>query len=85
MPEVERRLKEMIVERLFLKIDPQSIGSDEALLESYDIDSVALFEVIVGLEEEFGICLADSEFKLNMFRDVGSIADFVRRKLGEPS
>jgi len=43
---------------------------------------VALFELVVGLEEDFGITLEDEEFSLDLFASVNSIADLVERKQG---
>jgi acyl carrier protein len=82
MDELKTRIKNMIVERLFLPIAPNSIADDAALMETYDIDSVALFELVVGLEDEFGIAMDDVDFKVDTFRSVDSIAAFVREKQG---
>lgn len=76
-------LKNMIVERLFLKVSPEEITDEAPLMETYGIDSVALFEIVVGLEEVYGITLEDEEFSLDLFHNVNSIADLVHRKSGE--
>ena len=80
--ELKENLKKMIVERLFLKVQPEEIADDAPLMETYGIDSVALFELVVGLEEDFGITLEDEEFSLDLFASVNSIADLVERKQG---
>jgi len=81
--ELKSDLKRMIVERLFLDVDPGDIQDDEPVMETYGIDSVQLFEVVVGLEEEFGVSLEDDEFSLELFENVNSIAEFVAKKLEE--
>ncbi len=78
--QVKRQLKEMIVERLFLNVDPAQIGDDENLMESYEIDSVNLFEIVVGLEEVFEISFEDDDFTVELFATVNSLAEFVDRK-----
>ena len=78
--QVKRQLKEMIVERLFLDADPAQIGDDENLMESYEIDSVNLFEIVVGLEEVFEISFEDDDFTVELFATVNSLAEFVDRK-----
>lgn len=80
---VEDALKEMIVERLFLSIEPAAIGSEDNLMESFEIDSVRLLEIVVGLEEIFDISLEDDEFSIERFESVKAIADLVREKLGQ--
>jgi acyl carrier protein len=78
--DLKAQLKKMIVERLFLKVKPEDIGDDENLMDEYNIDSVNLFEVIVGLEDEFGITLEEEDFNLETFSTVNNIAAFVEKK-----
>ncbi|MBW3636211.1 MAG: acyl carrier protein [Armatimonadetes bacterium] len=80
MNQLKTRLKKMIVERLFLAVAPSDIADDAPLMETYDIDSVALFELVVGLEDEFGISLEDADFQVSAFQTVNSMADFVSKK-----
>lgn len=84
-PRIEDQIKSMIVERLFLPIQPEDIGDEDSLTEKLDIDSVQLFEIVVGTEDTFGITLEDTEFNAELFRDVKSIAAVVRQKLQESS
>ena len=53
--EIKVQIKELIRERLFLHIEPEQVKDDASLLEELGIDSIGLFELIVALEEEFGI------------------------------
>lgn len=82
---LKTRLKELIVERLFLNVKPQEIPDDVPLTDEYKVDSVAIFELVVGLEEEFGFTIAEEEFSLDLFETVNSLADFVERKLAATS
>lgn len=81
MTDLKPRVKNMIVERLFLPISPKEIEDDAPLMETYEIDSVALFELVVGLEEEFGLSMEDEDFQVETFHTVNSIATFVGPKL----
>ena len=78
---VESRLKKMIVERLFMKIEPERIENDKSLVNDYGVDSVSLFELVVGIEEEFGIRIGDDEFDIANFSTVSALARFVRSKM----
>ena len=73
-------IKNLLVERLFLRVRPEDIPDDAPLLETLGIDSVALFELVVGLEDVYGIVFEEEEFKLSLFKDVNSIAEFVEGK-----
>ena len=79
---IEDRIKRMIVERCFLNIAPSSIADDEVLIKRRDIDSLKLFEIVVGTEDEFGVSVAGEDFTVDNFRTVKDIADCVRRNLG---
>jgi acyl carrier protein len=79
-PELNQQIKAMIVERLFLDVEPGDIPDDANLMDRYHIDSVNLFEIVVGLEEEFGLTLEDADFSTETFATVDNIAAFVVRK-----
>ncbi|HID06944.1 MAG TPA: acyl carrier protein [Armatimonadetes bacterium] len=79
--EIKAQLKQMLIERLFLNVTPEEIPDDEPLMDALGIDSVALFEVVVGLEDEFGITLDEAEFDVSLFRDINTMSQFVEQKL----
>ena len=80
--DLKQQIKEMIVERLFLNVEPADIGDDVNLMETYDIDSVNIFEIVVGLEEVFGISMEDADFNVETFSVVDKIAEYVAQKRG---
>lgn len=80
--ELKQQIKDMIVERLFLNVDPAQIPDDANLMDAYSIDSVNLFEIVVGLEEDFGISLEDADFSTETFSTVENIAGYVAEKRG---
>jgi acyl carrier protein len=84
---LEDRLKAMLVERLMLKFTPAEIGDEDDLIEKWGLESVQLMEIVIGLEEVFGIQLGDDEFSVKKFRTIRNIAGVVREKgpgLGGP-
>lgn len=80
--ELKQQIKDMIVERLFLKVQPDAIPDEGNLMDLYNIDSVNLFEIVVGLEEDFGVSLEDTDFSTETFSTVDNIAEFVSQKRG---
>ncbi len=76
---LEQTLKELIVERLFLDIAPEDIETDKELSE-YGVDSFLLLELIVALEETFGVKFEQSDIKAEVLKSVKSLADLVRSK-----
>lgn len=78
---IENKLKEMIVERLFLSVAPETIETDASLVDTYGVDSVCLLELVVGLEEAFGIVIEDGDFDVRNFISVAALRDFVKARL----
>lgn len=79
--EIESKLKEMIVDRLFLSVKPEEIVTEASLVDTYGVDSVCLLELVVGLEEAFGITIEDSDFNVRNFLSVAALRDFVKARL----
>lgn len=46
-----------------------------------ELDSMAVAALLAGLEDHFGILVADDEVTGALFATVGSLTDFVRTKL----
>ena len=77
---LEDRMKSMLVERLMLTAQPAEIADDDDLLKKWGVESVQLMEIVIGLEEVFGIQLGDDEFSVKKFRTIKNICDVVRAK-----
>jgi len=78
-PELMQKLKTQIVEQLNLKdIKPEDIGDDQVLfVEGLGLDSIDALELIVLLQQQYGIKLARSEDGPKIFRTVSSMADYI--------
>ena len=80
---VEARIKWMVVQTLELKIDPEEIEDDEMLFGGgLGLDSVATLEIIMGLEDEFGMEVRDEDLRVELFDSVKALADYVRKQKG---
>ena len=80
--EIARKLKEMITERLNLETNPQQIGDDQPLFDpgqpgSLGLDSVEALEIVVGVEEIFGVRIEDDEAIEQRFYSVSTLAEYV--------
>jgi acyl carrier protein len=49
-----------------------------------EFDSMAIVNLVTGLEERFGVLIADDEIEGRLFATVGALLDFVRHKVGSP-
>lgn len=79
--EQARRVKELIVRRLKLDVDPAAIENSAPLFgEGLGLDSIDALELVLGLEQEFGIKVEDEEVGVKAFASVDALVDFIEQK-----
>ncbi|AOZ90856.1 phosphopantetheine-binding protein [Paenibacillus crassostreae] len=86
MENIEKKVFELIVDRLELKdVRFEDIDYDDPIFASFDeegrgmqLDSVDALEIVVGLNEEFGIKVSDEN--MAVFRSIRTIAEFIREQ-----
>ena len=75
--EIFARVSEVLVETF--DVEPDRIQPATHLIDDLDLDSIDLIDLVVRLEEETGLDLAEDELrKLRLIQDV---VDLVYRKL----
>ncbi|MFN8309677.1 MAG: phosphopantetheine-binding protein [Chitinophagales bacterium] len=79
MNELMQTLKQQIVEQLNLQhIKPEDIGDDQPLfVEGLALDSIDALELIVLLQQKYGIKLADPADGPKVFKTVRTLAEFI--------
>jgi len=78
--QVKDRVKKLIVERLKLQVDPASIDDAAPLFgEGLGLDSIDALELVVGLEQEFGVQVPDEAVGREAFASVNALAEFVSK------
>jgi len=82
--ELHAELKRFIVRRLRLeKVDPDALEDDALLVGGgLDLDSIDLLELVVGLEKEYGLKIADVAEGRRILKSVESLAQFVAAQRG---
>jgi acyl carrier protein len=79
--ELAAKVKSLIVRRLKLEIEPASIQDDAPLFgEGLGLDSIDALELVLGLEQEFGIKVQDEEVGVKAFASVNALCDFIEQK-----
>jgi len=81
MEQLITTLKNQIIEALNLKhLKPEDIGDDQPLfVEGLGLDSIDALELIVLLQQQYNIKLADPKDGPKIFRSVKSIAEFIQK------
>ena len=76
------RIKRLIVDRLKLEVDPASIDSAGPLFgEGLGLDSIDALELVLGIEQEFGVKIEDQKVGAEALASVDALAEFVAGKL----
>jgi len=77
--EIDPQLKQLIVERLFLELEPDRIDSETALAD-YGVDSFLLVELIVAMEEMFQVQFEQADINAESLFSVAALRELIRRK-----
>lgn len=88
MQDVEERIKTLIVNKLGveLQVNADEITPETPLVEGgLNLDSVNLLELIVLIEKEFGVTIEDEDLSIDLIRNIGSLAGYMRERLGSGS
>lgn len=85
MESLELKVCKMIIERLGLDdVVAEEVDFNAPIFSSYDdeeeglgLDSVDALEIVVGLNEEFGVKVSDEDMAI--FKNIRTIAEFVAK------
>ena len=80
--ELKQRIKAILVERLKLDRTPETIGDDEPLFgaEGLGLDSIDALELVLGVEQEFGVKIENEEVGMEALSSVSGLAEFIVAK-----
>lgn len=79
--EIIEKLKVQIIETLNLEdMEPSDIGAENALFgdDGIGLDSIDALELIVLMNKEYNIQIADPEEGKNVFHSVKTMADYIQ-------
>lgn len=83
---LEDKIKEFIVDRLNMELDPETIGDNQPLFgessDSVGLDSIDGLELAAGIQNEFGFII-ESDIDPAQFLTVSRIAQFIRNNAND--
>jgi acyl carrier protein len=79
---MQDEIKQLLVERLKLEREAASIGDDEPLFgpEGLGLDSIDALELVLGLEQQYGVTIDDQQVGSQVLSTVNSIVQFIAEK-----
>lgn len=82
MTETIDSVRETVIETLELAQRPEALTPETALLGALpELDSFGVVQLVAAIEDRFGITIDDDEFGPELFETMGTLADFVDRKI----
>lgn len=85
---LKEQIKQLIVTRLKLEVEAASIQDSAPLFGEggLGLDSIDALELVLGVEQEFGVKIEDQEVGSQALSSVDSLAEFVAAKVkGAPA
>lgn len=78
-PSVKERVENILIEHLGL--DADEVTPTAKLAEDLGADSLDVVELVMGIEEEFGIEIDDTDYDAGQFATVADVVSYVEKKL----
>jgi acyl carrier protein len=72
--DLHRAVREVLVERVVVNVDPDEISDDDLLVEDLGLDSEALLSLVIGLEDRFEVEIPDGDISM---ANLGTISRMV--------
>jgi len=79
--DVFTEVKEIICQQL--KASPEKINPETSFVDDLGADSLDSIELVMALEEEFGIEIPDEDSE--KMRTVGDVVSYIKKKVGNPA
>ena len=81
---LKQQIRQLMVENLMLQISADEIGDDQPLFgpASVGLDSVDALQLVVALDKNYGLKIADPEAAKLVLKSVSTIAEAVAKHQG---
>ncbi|MCB8936787.1 MAG: acyl carrier protein [Ardenticatenaceae bacterium] len=80
---VKEQIREFIAENFLFNPDGFDLSDDASFLDEGVVDSTGTLEVVMFVEETFGVTVGDNEIEPENFDSVNKLAAYIARKSAE--
>jgi acyl carrier protein len=80
MATIEKMIREYIAENILFSDNGYPHSDDTSFLEEGIVDSMGIMELVMFVDENFGITVEDDELVPDNFDSVSRLAAYIRRK-----
>lgn len=70
-----------VIEEVIPELDADSLDTAASITEDYDVNSVSIIKLLVGLEDKFNVEFEDSELALNKYKSFDDVIESVEKKM----
>jgi acyl carrier protein len=83
--EVEAKIRRILISELEIK--PSIVDACDSatplLGKGVGLDSVEVLALVAGIENEFDIQVDDNDLTVDLFKDIGTLAEYILQKIAE--
>ncbi len=70
-----------VIEEVLPELDVATVDTSASITDDYDVNSVSIIKLLVGLEEKFNVEFDDNELALNKYESFDDVIESVEKKM----
>lgn len=70
-----------VIEEVIPELDTESLDTSASITDDYDVNSVSIIRLLVGLEDKFNVEFDDNELALNKYKSFDDVIESVEKKM----
>jgi acyl carrier protein len=78
---IEEQIRQYVADNFLFSDDGYQLSDDVSFLEEGIVDSTGVLELVMFVEETYGVAVKDEEIVPENFDSVGQLAAYVRHKM----
>ncbi|MCA9935734.1 MAG: acyl carrier protein [Ardenticatenaceae bacterium] len=80
MMDIKEQIRQYLAENFLFSDNGFNLSDDDSFLEEEVVDSTGVMELVLFVEDNFGVSVADEEIVPDNFDSVNQLAAYIQRK-----